>query len=335
MSVLKKLRCPFTRDYPDSVILDIIFTPGEQRLRIFQWLLSLFDPKLRDIFSKPQRQEALVPKLSTALSWLGLCRPEDHELIKGTTQFSKQIAFLEELTELVLLVTTLEDPFANTNMLFDQTEKSCYFVDAWCLREDFSELFAQQVSLFPPDVVKACGLTTKHNTSLNATLSTSGQLDRTSHHQPLPSLQQLTKQSELATKQLEAAQEKLANLLEMQPPGGINHDALPSQQKSLAMNLSTLSQVMGSFSHVYNEEIRPWTNKEPPVFSGFGPTFKKLHSHMEKITEGLKRLDEAHKVFDEMKGMEPLRLKEVTEADPHYTELLSMLDEFLGSRPVQ
>ena len=62
--------------------------------------------------------------------------------------------------------------------LYDQTEKSCYFVDAWCLREDFSELFAQQVSLFPPDVAKACGLTMKHNTSLNATLSTSGQLDR-------------------------------------------------------------------------------------------------------------------------------------------------------------
>ena len=34
------LECPFLSGYSDGVMLDIVLTPGEQRLRVLQWILT-------------------------------------------------------------------------------------------------------------------------------------------------------------------------------------------------------------------------------------------------------------------------------------------------------
>ena len=53
-----------------------------------------------------------------------------------------------------------------------------------------------------------------------------------------------------------------------QPVSGIDYDAMRPQCKSLAVSLSTVGQLVGSFRQTYKEELHPWTSKEAPVFSG-------------------------------------------------------------------
>ena len=53
-----------------------------------------------------------------------------------------------------------------------------------------------------------------------------------------------------------------------QPVSDADYKALRPQCKSLAVSLSTVSQLVGSFRHTYKEELQPWTNKDAPVFSG-------------------------------------------------------------------
>jgi len=36
--VYQRLQCPYTQNVDDSWILELIFTPGEPRIRILQWL---------------------------------------------------------------------------------------------------------------------------------------------------------------------------------------------------------------------------------------------------------------------------------------------------------
>lgn len=53
-----------------------------------------------------------------------------------------------------------------------------------------------------------------------------------------------------------------------QPTSGNDYEAMRPQCKSLAVNLSTISQLVGSFRHTYKEELQPWTTKDAPTFSG-------------------------------------------------------------------
>ena len=53
-----------------------------------------------------------------------------------------------------------------------------------------------------------------------------------------------------------------------QPVSSSDYKAMRPQCKSLAVSLSTVSQLVGSFRHTYKEELHPWTNKDAPVFSG-------------------------------------------------------------------
>ena len=53
-----------------------------------------------------------------------------------------------------------------------------------------------------------------------------------------------------------------------QPVSDIDYEAMRPQCKSLAVSLSTVGQLVGSFRQTYKEELHPWTSKEAPVFSG-------------------------------------------------------------------
>lgn len=53
-----------------------------------------------------------------------------------------------------------------------------------------------------------------------------------------------------------------------QPTSGNDYEAMRPQCKSLAVSLSTVSQLVGSFRHTYKEELQPWTTKDAPIFSG-------------------------------------------------------------------
>ena len=59
--------------------------------------------------------------------------------------------------------------------------------------------------------------------------------------------------------------------------------ALESCHKSLAVSLSTLSQLIKSFCHSYEVEIQPWTNREPPTLTTLGPTCKRVDIKKQQV----------------------------------------------------
>ncbi len=56
---------------------------------------------------------------------------------------------------------------------------------------------------------------------------------------------------------------------------------MESSYKTLTVNMSTLQQLITNFSHCYEMELQPWTNRNPPDLSGFGPLCKRVNTHVQ------------------------------------------------------
>ncbi|XP_013410203.1 uncharacterized protein LOC106173581 [Lingula anatina] len=167
---LDQLGCPFTEDVDVSWILELIFKPGEPRIRLLQWLFSKFDSKLNDMLD-PQlaatdtKIDSRIQRLLFIANTLGLCRYDDVDLIRGVASQAKQISFMDQLLDLVWIKDTADDPqlrhmqspgvVSETTQIDDQFTQDCWLADTIAGQERMHTMFSPKARLLPPDLMKS------------------------------------------------------------------------------------------------------------------------------------------------------------------------------------
>ncbi|XP_045166766.2 uncharacterized protein LOC123530121 isoform X2 [Mercenaria mercenaria] len=289
---LDQLGCPYTEGVEDSWISELIFKPGEARIRLLQWLFSKFDSKLNEILdpqyaSVESKMDSRIQRLLFVASNLGLCRYDDVDLIRGVVPATRQSAFMEHLIDLVYIVDTAEDP---KNKLFreagvvseampleEQLSHDCAYLNALCSQGKIDAIFATKLSLLPPDLQKQVE-------------SRWSQTGKSADKAPKPDLQGI----EAAAIQLGDDMARQNELLQELKK---HHDYQPTEDskleticRTISLVLSELSQLVTGFTFCYENEMKHWCNKSPPNLTQLGPAFKRVHRLLQQFVQLLQNL---------------------------------------------
>ncbi|XP_050414177.2 HAUS augmin-like complex subunit 7 [Patella vulgata] len=290
---LDKLGCPYTEGVDESWVLELIFKPGEPRIRLLQWLFAKFDSKLNELLDPEHapiesKMDSRIQRLLYVSSTLGLCRYDDVDLIRGVTIGSKQTAFMDQLLDLVCIMDTSEDPrekifqspgiVCESSGLQDQFTSDCNYIDQLVLEEKMSTLFKTSVNLLPPDI----------NKNIETKMVEKG---LSKEKPPSPDIQKLIEQANIVSNTLDRQTLTLQELSETFTYSECDPSFLSTTSRTMQVVLSELSQLVVSFSYCYENEMRVWCNKTPPVLTDLGIAFKRVYNVLKIFVEYLTSLE--------------------------------------------
>ncbi|KAH3818710.1 hypothetical protein DPMN_120433 [Dreissena polymorpha] len=166
---LDQLGCPYTEGVEESWISELIFKPGEARIRLLQWLLSKFDSELNEILdpqyaSVESKMDSRIQRLLFVASNIGLCRYDDVDLIRGAVPASRQAVFMAHLIDIVAIADSAEDPknklfrepgiVSDSLPLHEQVSLDVTYMNNLCLSGPMDQVFSGKLSLLPLDLKK-------------------------------------------------------------------------------------------------------------------------------------------------------------------------------------
>lgn len=265
----------------DSWITELIFKPGEPRIRLLQWLFSTIDSSLNDVLdpshSVESRMDSRIQRLLFVASTLGLCRYDDVDIIRGATSPSKQASFIDQLLDLAIyaedshhttspgIITTSEDVNIEKQLIQD-----CKFIDTLVEQENINCLFNSQLTLLPPDLQRKVEV---------------GWIEKgcSKDKPPKPDIQTVIESCTKLSKELERQNEILEELkknFKYQKEGEPHMDKI---SRTMQLVLSELSQLVVGFSYSYESEMSHWCNKTPPSLTQLGPVFKRVHNLLQQF----------------------------------------------------
>ncbi|XP_031552030.1 uncharacterized protein LOC116289272 [Actinia tenebrosa] len=281
---LEDLDCPYIDGVDDSWIEELLYKPGEPRLRLIQWLLGRFDPTVHDVLEGQQskaKEDARLQRLLFVCNLLGLCKPDDIELVKGSTSKGRQIVFMENMIDLVGTVDSM-DTYSRTKgisvaeSISDQFARDCQYLDTLCRQEDLSEIFKTRIQLSPPDLAKG---------------------GSRSDDKRVPDNKQLANVADQLATELETQNLQLDNLRNKVCVNEADPQTKEKVSKTLNLALTTMSQVVTGFLYCYESEMKPWSNRSQPNLSELGPAFERVYSLLEKflhLLEGFSSIKSSH-----------------------------------------
>ncbi|XP_033744665.1 uncharacterized protein LOC117330479 [Pecten maximus] len=293
---LDKLGCPFTEGVEDSWISELIFKPGEHRIRLLQWLFSKFDSRLNDVLdpqfaSNESKMDSRLQRLLFVATTLGLCKYDDVDLIRGiNTKAMRQASFMDQLLDNVCIMDAAEDPMnkslcnpgvvSDATSLDEQFRKDCLYIDSLVQQERMDALFNLRSTLLPPDLQQQVEISW-------------AQQGHTKDKPPKPDLQKLTDAANKLAEDLGRQKEILEELtktFEYQAP---DESRMEKITKTMQLVLSELSQLEVGFSYCYENEMCHWCNRTPPTLNQLGPAFKRVHTLLQQfvnLLEGFKSI---------------------------------------------
>lgn len=336
---LDSLGCPYTEGVEDSWITELLFKPGEARIRLLQWLFSKCDSTLNDILdpqyaSVESKMDSRIQRLLYVASTLGLCRYDDVDLIRGVTSASKQAAFMEHLIDLVCIADAAEDPqnkllqepglVCDAMSLDEQLLHDAAYLNNLGTRCNIEAVFKSSVNFLPPDLQK----TVEDNWSQKG-----HQRDKP----PRPDLQSIADSALKLAEDMERQKELLEDLKKhyRYQPQDVSHQDAVCRLMSLV--LSELSQLITGFTFCYENEMHHWCNKSPPALTQLGPTFKRVHRLLQQFIELFKSLKtirssytslgrDASERIGEVVNSQDVRDKIVIDGDATLTSLQDVVD---------
>ncbi|XP_028402664.1 HAUS augmin-like complex subunit 7 isoform X2 [Dendronephthya gigantea] len=290
MANCKILGCPHVENVEESWMSELLFKPGEPRLRLLQWLLARFDQHLEEILDSHQAvvsslTDSRVGKLLFCANLLGLCREDDVDLITGASPKSKQLQFYEDITDMLLVVEDLDTIFLQSvsstperittrpGTIVDAVSDACGYLDLLCRQEDLGELFKEKIHLYPPDIEKQLEID-----------------DHDSKRSKIPDTADITSLAD----QIETELKKQKKLLEkLKSESSTEHDpqTVNKVSKTLSLTMSTLTQMIEGFNHCYETEMKQWSGREKPILSELGPVFKRVDILVQKLLQILTSLE--------------------------------------------
>ncbi|XP_070559483.1 HAUS augmin-like complex subunit 7 [Ptychodera flava] len=285
---LQALECPLTEEVDESWIVQLIFTPGEPRIKLLQWLFSRFDTKLADLLDAQYiptdtRMDARLQRLLYISSVLGLCGPDDIDLIRGASTKSKQIAYMDQLLDLVCIVDASEDPakramsspglIDESLSLREQVEHDYQLIDCIAREQDINSLFSDELTLLPPDLMKQMQKSLKEQG-----ITSQQQYSPPDYQNLLEVLSEVAKQLIKSTTHLEELKHNYAYP---------EYEEQLSERvcKTMQLVLSELAQLVTGFTFTFENEIRQWCNRAPPVLTDIGAAFKTVYTLLQKFTD--------------------------------------------------
>ncbi|KAK7102248.1 HAUS augmin-like complex subunit 7 [Littorina saxatilis] len=300
---LNALDCPYVDGADDSWITDLVFRPGEPRIRLLQWLLSKYDLKLAELVDNPQaaasgsKMDSRIQRLLYVCSTIGLCKYDDVDLIRGvetsgSSAVKKQTAFFEQLLDVVIINDAAEDPLSKSLLspgiicesraLEDQVTADCRYMDAVASSHLPAVMLKPTVDLIPHDIRRLL------------------QKNKTDILPDPPSVVKLTEMCQGAEKCLAGRLEALKECEEIETEQSGSH--LERASTSLALVLGELSQLVLSFTYCFENEMQPWCDKSMPVLSQLGPAFKRVHhltTEFSELLQGLHQIHQSHQHLTE------------------------------------
>ncbi|XP_025107651.1 uncharacterized protein LOC112572278 [Pomacea canaliculata] len=278
---LDALACPYVEDADEAWVTELVFTPGEPRIRLLQWLLSKFDTKAGELLDTQHsfaetKMDSRIQKILYITSSLGLCRYNDVDLIRGMESASgRQAAFFNRLLDIVTICDMAEDPktkhmitpgtVSSSRSLEEQLNADTRFIDTLASSHLSECMVTPTIDLIPPDLQRLMPVDSPQPPSFESLLVTCRKVEESIKRQ----LDVLVKLHERPA--YESGQMQLAG-------------------RTLSIVLHELGQLTLSFTLSCETHLRPWCNRPQPQLSHLGPTLKRVHGLQQKFFQLLMSL---------------------------------------------
>ncbi|XP_075902069.1 HAUS augmin-like complex subunit 7 isoform X2 [Nelusetta ayraudi] len=246
-------------------MLQLLCVPSHHRTDILEWIYNSINAPFcssKATAVRPNDQDIFYKDMAMLGQELMLCKADDLDLINGNASFHRQLQFLQQLLSVV--------PACN---------KSCGArADAELL---LNELFSAENQHLLSQMLQP---------SLEPWPSHMKTLQKGSKSSSKPSSEDaadvatLLQQTRSELEQLQSECEFLTD--EAQSPD------VSSSSSSLQVAACDLKQLMVTFKHVYETELKVYCNREPPSFSSETEVFQRVHHLLLALNTELEILKE-------------------------------------------
>nr|XP_022300647.1 HAUS augmin-like complex subunit 7 [Crassostrea virginica] len=342
---LEKLGCPYTEGVDDSWITEMIYKPGEPRIKLLQWLFSKFDSKLHEYIepkfaTAESKLDSRIQRLLFVTSTLGLCKYDDVDLLRGITTGSRQDAFMDKLIDLVCIKDAADDPdnkamrspgvVSEAMSLEDQFQHDSHLMKALLKQEKVDSVLNPRLSLLPPDLQRQYEV---------AMVERGMDKDRP----PKPDLQSVMEFAEKLSQDLQRQQEILREVNKSFTYEAPDPSRSEIVSKTMSLVLCELSQLVVGFTYCYENEMSHWCNKSPPVLNELGPAFKRVYNLLQTFVKLLKDFESIRESYTHLSRDTKQKIKESTHSKSSlgaagqamlesFQECVSVLDESVHRR---
>ncbi|XP_022110069.1 HAUS augmin-like complex subunit 7 [Acanthaster planci] len=283
---LQDLDCPYVDGVDESWISELLFHPGEARIRLLQWLFSRFDSKLAEmldnqyVLSETQVDSRLQCLLQIS-TMMGLCKADEIDLMRGTSSSSKLIAFWDQLLDILCIVDTADNPqkrslaspgiISESMTVEEQMDHDCQYISTLAAQRDLKDFFSTKLYLLPPDLLRM----------IENSLKEQG---LEGHRPKPPDRSKLDEEISKLTKDVQASEAQLGAIKKQHDFPQSDQKAVTKVTQTLKLVLSELAQLVTSFSYCFESEMRQWCNKTPPRLTDLGPAVKRVYSLLQQFT---------------------------------------------------
>ncbi|XP_069760667.1 HAUS augmin-like complex subunit 7 [Narcine bancroftii] len=288
---LMDMKCPFVEgirvDDSDAVI-QLLCTPGEDRLQILEWLCISSDPRLKRKFEELCHQsihdygtELVIKQMTWFGHNLGLCNAEDFDLFRGEASALRQLVMMDQMLG---GLQQFKHITAASSTDIERTK---------CVKKKNDQLLTDVLS--DPHL--------RWPASLNCTLSLDAHRllkkaeanfeSRGKLKSSPPSFESMEK---LLTKLSEELKEVNRQLEEMKNTVAYegSTESMDTVIQTLKLTLSDFHQLMTVFSLAFEHEFSANCNKVPPQLCNYGPLCKTVYKLLTACTNELEGLAEVH-----------------------------------------
>ncbi len=295
---LDALCCPFIEGMEESWIANLVYKPGEHRIRLLQWLFTKFDSRLDDILNPrlatvETKMDSRIQRLLFVASSLGLCGSDDADLIRGSASVSKQTSFMDQLLDLVCIIDEAEDPSSlqipgtvSSGMnIEEQFSNDCFYLDSLAIQEKVSSLFKFEAKLLPPDLSK------------QAEVKWLEQGFKDTLKPPVPDIEKLCEQVDQVSKDMNRQAEIMEQIKKKQHHEPVDPETAEKVERTLRLTLPEMSQIMVGFTLCFENEMQQWCNRSSPQLNQLGPAFRRVHVVLEHFTDILESIGKIHQCY--------------------------------------
>ncbi|XP_052782046.1 uncharacterized protein LOC128218421 isoform X1 [Mya arenaria] len=297
---LDQLCCPYTEGVEDTWITELIFKPGEARIRLLQWLLSKFDSALNEVLdpqyaSVESKMDSRIQRLLYVASNIGLCRYDDVDLIRGVVPASRQSSFMEHLIDIVAIADASEDPknklFREPGLVSDampleeQLAHDTAYMNNLCVSGPLDAVFSPRLALLPLDLQK----------QLEARWAQAGKAGDIKVSKP--DLQAIENAAVKLSEDMARQWDLLQDMRKHSDYQSLDAGKVETVCRTVSLVLSELFQLITGFTYCYENEMRQWCNKSPPKLTQLGAAFKRVHRLLQQFLQMLQNLGDIRRSY--------------------------------------
>ncbi|XP_072927694.1 HAUS augmin-like complex subunit 7 isoform X1 [Hemitrygon akajei] len=287
---LMDVKCPFVDEIQEDdsdTVIQLLCTPGEDRLQILEWLCISFDPRLKRKFEELRYQsmqdhgtELVIKQMTWLGDSLGVCNAEDFDLFRGQASPLRQLMMMDQMLKGLQEVQHI---CASASTDVESISK--------CIKKSNDQLLYDVLSdrqLCLPENLK-CNLSLDAHRLLKkaeASFDSRGKMKSSP-----PSFESLEK---FLTKLSEELKETNGQLEEMKKTVALNGSIESNDTiiQTLKLTLSDFHQLMTVFSVAYDHVLGVNCNKASPQLCNYGSLSKTVHNLLTDCTNELAGLAE-------------------------------------------